>query len=160
MIEETARVIATEGDYALLQAERKSSCQTCAANKGCGTAVLSKVIGNRFTSFKALNSLDVKVGDEVIVGINEDALLKGSFAVYIIPLLIFLLFALLTDAVGAIWGLEGEVHIILGGFAGLITGLFIIRHLFSRKINETRLKPVILRKIHSLTPHRDTMLAP
>ena len=97
MIEEQAQVVDIKGDQLVLQAQTKSACGSCAANKGCGTSVLSKVVGRKFTHFQARNDVNANIGDTVIVGISEDALLKGSTMIYIVPVLSMLVFALLAD---------------------------------------------------------------
>ena len=45
MIEENGRVVDVEDGYAWIETERRSTCGSCSANKGCGTATLAKVMG-------------------------------------------------------------------------------------------------------------------
>ena len=47
MIAENAQVVGFEGNDIWVETQRKTACGQCAANKGCGTAVLSKVLGNK-----------------------------------------------------------------------------------------------------------------
>ncbi|MFV9614845.1 MAG: SoxR reducing system RseC family protein [Gammaproteobacteria bacterium] len=97
MIEEQAQVIEIKGNLLLLQAQTQSACGSCSVSKGCGTSLLAKVVGRKFTHFQAENNINAKVGDTVVVGIAEDALLKGSLMMYILPILCMLFFALLAD---------------------------------------------------------------
>jgi sigma-E factor negative regulatory protein RseC len=41
MIEETARDVALEDDFAWVETQRKSTCGACVVNKGCGAATLA-----------------------------------------------------------------------------------------------------------------------
>jgi positive regulator of sigma E activity len=97
MIEEQARVIEIKGNRLLLQAQTHSACGSCSVNKGCGTSLLAKVVGRKFTHFQADNNINAKVGDTVVVAIAEDALLKGSLMMYILPVFCMLISALLAD---------------------------------------------------------------
>ncbi len=97
MIEEQAQVIEINGNRLLLQAQTQSACGSCSVSKGCGTSLLAKVVGRKFTHFQAENNINAKVGDTVVVGIAEDALLKGSLMMYILPVLCMLVSALLAD---------------------------------------------------------------
>ncbi len=94
MIEEEAQVVEVNGNELTLQAQTQSACGSCSANKGCGTSLLAKVVGRKFTHFQAENSVNAVVGDTVIVGIPEDALLKGSLVMYVLPIAGMLVFAL------------------------------------------------------------------
>lgn len=144
MIEENAIVISVEGNDAWVETRRQSSCSACSANKGCGTSVLSNVLGKRSSQVRVLNTLDVKPGEEVVIGIEEESLVRGSIAVYLVPLISMFLFALLAE-----WyaGNGNDLAAVTGAILGFVIGLFWLRK-FSRKIyRDKRYQPVILRKI-------------
>ena len=147
MIEEQAQVVDISGDLLVLQAQTKSSCGSCAAKKGCGTSVLSKVVGRKFTRFQAENSVEAKVGDTVIVGISEQALLRGSLMMYIIPIMGMLVFALVSDHLLDLSVKNRDLLIAAAGIAGLVSGSLLSRWYFQRRENVHRFRPVVLRKI-------------
>ena len=147
MIEEQAQVVDKEGDQLVLQAQTKSSCGSCAASKGCGTSVLAKVVGRKFTRFNADNSVDAEVGDTVIVGISEDALLRGSLMMYLMPIMGMLIFALVSDQMLDMLAENRDLLIAGSGIAGLAAGSLLSRWYFQRKSNVHRFRPVVLRKI-------------
>ncbi len=147
MIEEQAQVVDISGDQLILQAQTKSSCGSCAAKKGCGTSVLSKVVGRKFTRFQAENSVEAKVGDTVIVGISEQALLRGSLMMYIIPIMGMLIFALVSDHMLDLLAKNRDLLIAASGIAGLASGSLLSRWYFQRRGNVHRFRPVVLRKI-------------
>jgi len=147
MIEEQAQVVEVVGSQLVLQAQTQSACGSCSASKGCGTSVLSKVIGRKFTRFQAENNIDAEVGDTVVVGISEDALLKGSLVMYIIPIIGMLVFSLIANA-----SLESVVDyrdlaITAAGIMGLVSGSMMSRWYFQRQGSRQRFTPVVLRKI-------------
>lgn len=145
MIEETAHVVETEGEFAWVETERRSSCGSCSV-KGCGTGALSKILGKRSQQLKVRNPIDAKPGDEVILGIREEDLLKGSLAVYIVPLLAMLAGALLGEGLAPQWGSDNEVLSLFFGLLGFAAGLLWL-HYFNRRLSRNgSFMAVILRK--------------
>lgn len=143
MIEETAKVVDLDGEYAWVETQRKSACASCAVNKGCGTATIAKVVGQKRTRVRTINQLGAKSGDVVVIGIQEQALVRGSIAVYVIPLLLLLAGGLIGDWLGKGSGSEG--YTILLGLAGLGLG-FVWLSYFSRRVSSSAsYQPEILR---------------
>ena len=145
MIEEQAQVIEIKGDQLILQAQTQSTCGSCAVNKGCGTSVLSKVVGRKFTQFQAENNIGAEVGDTVIVGIAEDALLKGSLVMYIMPIIAMLIFALIADYLLIEMAVR-DLFVAISGVAGLVFGSLFARQYFQQKSRAHQFVPVVLRK--------------
>ena len=146
MIEEHARVIAVQNGQLLLEAQTKASCSACAVKQGCGTSVISKWVGRKFTRFQAPNTVNARVGDEVVVGLAEDAMLKGSVLVYLLPLLAMIGFALLADSLIAADTASRELMVLIAAVAGFSLMLVISRLLLSTGSNSSKLTPVVLRK--------------
>lgn len=146
MIEETARVIAIENDQLLLEAQTQAACHTCSARPGCGTSILSKWVGRRFTRFKVPNSVSASVGDEVVVGLAETALLKGSVLVYLMPLLAMIVFAVLADSLFPAEQAYRDLLVLIVSVAGFGLMLAFSKRLLASRNNRSRLTPVILRK--------------
>lgn len=146
MIEETAIVVDINDDGVWVETQRKSACSSCSVNKGCGTSALSKVVGNRSNRVRVISPVDVSIGESVVIGIKESALVRGSFAVYMIPLILMFWLALLGEwlAQQYLWS-EGLTSM-LGGLLGLVLGFLWLKR-YSRKIrNDDRFQPVILHK--------------
>lgn len=144
MLEEHGVVVAVRGEFAWVETERRSTCDACSMNKGCGTATLSRALGRRRTQVRVLNGLQAAVGDRVVVGLQEDALLRGSLAVYLLPLLMMLLFALVGQ--GVFRGAGSEPASVLSGLLGLALGFGWVA-LFSRGIiRDPRYQPSLLRR--------------
>lgn len=146
MVEERAFVVELEEGFAWVERERSSSCGSCAASKGCGTATLQKVMGNKRSRVRAINRAQAKVGDQVVIGLEEQALLRGSFLAYIMPLLLMFVGALLADMAFSTEGMT-----ILGGIAGLASGFWLLLRLSGKVEQDERYQAVVLR---SEAPHQ------
>lgn len=146
MIEERARVIAIDDDNLLLEAETRATCSACVARQGCGTGVLSKWVGRKFTRFQAPNTVNAQVGDEVVVGLAEEAMLKGSVFVYLLPLLAMIGFALLADSLVAADVGSRDLLVLVAAVAGFALMLVASRLFLSSGSNKSKLTPVVLRK--------------
>lgn len=150
MIEEAATVVEVRPALIVVQTLRKSSCNSCAANKACGTAVLSKSIGQKH-SFVSIPKIQTEApllaaGDEVIIGINENMLFSGSVLAYLLPLFGLMVFGLMADWFGSVLSLEGELHIVLSAIAGLTSGLYIARLYIAKGRRHSDFVPVLVRK--------------
>jgi sigma-E factor negative regulatory protein RseC len=147
MIEEQAEVVAINGDQLVLQAQTQSACGSCSASQGCGTSLLSKVVGRKFTRFQAINNVNARVGDFVVVGIPEDALLKGSLVMYVVPVFAMMIFAILADTSFVESLQHRDLMIAVSAIMGLLSGSLLSRWYFQRRSSVQFFSPVILRKI-------------
>ncbi len=121
MIEKKAYVVAKDGIYAWVEAERSSGCQGCAISQGCGTGAVANYLGDKLARLRTVNRIGAEIGDEVIVGIPESALIGGSFMLYTVPLLIMFLGAGLGETLVRHLG-GGEGVVIWLGLGGLVVG--------------------------------------
>jgi len=148
MIEETATVVEVRQDHVLVEVQRRSSCESCQAKNGCGTSVLQKVLGNKRSQVLVLKDRDLKVGDRLVIGLQEKALVKGSLAVYFIPLLLMIFFAILGVSLAGQLSVQ-QVDSVSMMFAlfGFGLGMAWLK-LFSRQIAvDKQYQPVILRVV-------------
>lgn len=148
MLEETAHVVEVNHDSVWVETQRRSACGSCSVNKGCGTAVISRALGKRRSVVRVLADMPLKAGDEVVIGIRERALVKGSLAVYAVPLALLLAGALLGE-LGAqrfLWQ-SAEVASLVLGISGFVAGLVWLQR-FTRRIRyDADYQPVVLRKL-------------
>lgn len=154
MIEETAQVIRVDGEQAWVETQRKSTCSSCAAQYGCGTSTLSKVLGNRRSLIRVLTRMDLEPGERVVLGIREQALVRGSVAVYAVPILLMLLGAIAGE-LGAqqnLWS-NGESASIFLAISGLAGGVYWLARFTRRIRNDRDYQPVVLRKLSDTVPH-------
>lgn len=144
MIETQATVIRAEGEAAYVQARNTSSCGACSSGSGCGAKTLVEIFGGPAREFRALNQAGAKPGDNVVVGLEDGALLKGSFTVYLVPLALLFLGAIAASQLAPAIALR-DVYSICGGVVGLLLGFVGVR-LYAQRISASgRFQPVILR---------------
>lgn len=143
MIEEQGRVVAVEPDSVWVETVRSTACDSCSANKGCGHAVLDRQQAGARARIRVL--LDGKVtpalGDPVVIGIPEGALMRGALMVYLFPLLALFAGAL----VGSSWPVAGTDLSLAGGLAGLLVGFLVNRWYSVSNARNPAVQPQLLR---------------
>lgn len=150
MITENAIVVSIDNNQTWIETQRKSACGQCSANKGCGTSVLSKVIGNKLTKIKAINNINAQVGDEVVIGVNEQSLLKGAFVVYMLPLILLFIFSFVGQLVSDNLLIQNnEFLIILFAVTGFYLGMRKVKSFSTSIAKNEKYQPVILKKSNS-----------
>jgi len=145
MIETEAVVVKIEYAVAYVQAERKSNCSSCGENH-CGTSALANFFGHKTPLYRASNDIGAKVGDRVVVGLDESALFKGTLLLYLFPLL--LLFA--GAVAGSALAVTAEVkdgYSVAGAFIGLAAGFLGLKFLSSKRGMSKQFQPVILSRM-------------
>lgn len=145
MIEEVAFVAEVAGRQVWLERTRKPGCAGCLET--CATSLTAKFFTEKTVRFQVSSPFELKPGDRVVVGLAEDALVFGSFGVYLLPLLALFVGALSGKAVAGLteWATP-DLGSALGGVSGLLLSLAGLK--VTRFFDRTGFQPVILRKIH------------
>ena len=87
MAEGIAQVVEVEGNTAWLIPEPGSSCGGCSSAAACGSKGIGTVASRlEKRRFQLVNDAGLSVGERVVVGINENAVLRASVTAYVIPL--------------------------------------------------------------------------
>lgn len=119
LVEGFAQVVALEGSVAWLEPEQTTSCGGCAASGACGAkgvgTLASRLEARRFP---LENRAGLRVGERVVVGISEKALVKASLAAYAVPLA-----TMLVCAGVAQWLAGSDVVTMASMAGGLVLGL-------------------------------------
>jgi sigma-E factor negative regulatory protein RseC len=117
MIEQKGVVVKTDADTVWVETERQSTCGQCSARKGCGTGMLANHVGKRFSLLSVPRQGDEQIGQTVSLQIPEQALLRGAFMMYILPLLLLFGGAALARLANL-----GDAMEIFAGLSGLFLG--------------------------------------
>lgn len=139
IISVSGRVIQFGKDFVWVETERKSGCAHCSARLGCGIADLTKFLGRRANRIRVPNRLNASLGDGVILGISETALIKGTFMLYLLPLLSMLVPAVVMNVM-----VNSEELTVLAAVCGLFAGLALVRYLALRNATDNALQPFML----------------
>lgn len=143
MIEDRAVVTRVTADAIYVNTTRKSTCSGCRASAGCGNALIDNLFAGRNQSIRVLPADGIHQGDEVIIGMHEGALLRGSFAVYSVPLLLMMMTSM---SASLFMPSATDGWIVLAALAGLLAG-FLWLNVFSKKIhNDKRYQPIVIKK--------------
>jgi sigma-E factor negative regulatory protein RseC len=147
VIEESGQVVEVQGEFAWIESERTSTCGGCAVRKGCGTSAIAKVLGQRRVRLRVLNRINASVGDNVVIGIAESGLVRGSLAVYAAPLLGLFTGALVGQLLGKqVFGMSSDLLAIGGAISGFVAALIWLKRFSRRTEKDTAYQPVVLRQ--------------
>ncbi len=129
----------------MLEVVRRTPCGLCGQTRGCGISLWGRLLGHRRNTFKAINQIDAKPGDNVIVGVEEQALLVSSLIFYGIPLAAMLAGALAAGAFFTDDAGHADLYAVMGAVAGLALGLLWLKgHNTGSSKYGRRYQPVIL----------------
>jgi len=137
MIEQQATVIDIDDDTIWLQAQRQSTCSQCQVKQGCGTGLLAKHVGKRFSKIAVNKTTETTVGQVVTLAIPEQALLQGAALMYLSPLALLFLFSVVMRTFQMGEGLE-----ILAGLVGLVVGFIWVKQRLRNKKDGIQAKVV------------------
>jgi len=141
MIEETGRVVALAPGSVWVETERSSTCSGCSVRSGCGQGLVDRLgIRERRGLILALCDLRLSVGDTVVVGIRESVLLHGAVLVYLFPLIMLFIFAVIASQLSA-----PEPYVMLAGLGGFLVAWLLVRKRSQQTSIDPALQPVVLR---------------
>lgn len=142
MVEGLARVVRVEGRAAWLVPEQTTGCGSCALASACTGGLPPESPRRLLTRRFALEDMaGLAVGDRVVVGVAEGALLLGALTAYALPLLVGLLAASIAEAV-----LGSDLVSMAAMLAGIGTGMTVARMAARRLGARGRLSPRFLRR--------------
>ncbi len=144
MLTETGRVVAVEADGVWVETIRQSTCGACAARKGCGHGLLSRYAEGRRGYIRVLpgptlTPADCEVDDQVMISLPESVILRGSFTVYLVPLM-----AMLAGAAGGATAIGSDAGALAGAAIGLVAGLGLVRLHAWRHRDDRDLQPTMV----------------
>lgn len=148
MIEKPGVVIKIEGQFAVVQVIPTSTCQHCVNHHECGTINLISVFSPKYGIVKVVNQLAAQVGDQVIIGLEANTLLRTSLVFYLLPLLGLFISAMGYEGVVVMmqWP-KLEILTIGASLLGLGLGLLQAQQIHAKMSQNIRYYPVILKKL-------------
>lgn len=147
MLEAEGVIIKIGQEGVFVETSRASACGGCSSKDGCGTSTLSQILGNKASIFKVLNPIGAALGERVVIGMEEAALLKSSLLVYLLPL-----GSLLAGAIMGGWLAPvrlQDAYAVGGMLAGLVLGFVALKLIGARAGTNSQFQPVILRRVFS-----------
>ncbi|MCK0513155.1 SoxR reducing system RseC family protein [Aromatoleum buckelii] len=142
LIEGIAHVVALERGVAWLEPEQTDSCGGCAGTAKCGTKGIG-TLASRLEArrFPLADGGELRIGERVVVGVREDALVKASMTAYAMPLVT-------TFAAGAAAqaSAQNDGITVAACALGLAIGLGIARLIAQRLNAHGEIAPRLLRR--------------
>ena len=142
MTEGVAQVVELDGNMAWLVPESGSSCGGCSSATACGSKGIGTVSSRlEARRFQLVNDFGLRVGERVVVGIRENALLRASITAYVIPLA-----TLLVTGTLAQWVAGNDFVTMAAMLAGLVFGLWLARVRAGQLVAKGELSPRFIRR--------------
>ena len=154
MIEMQARVVQLENDgTAWVESVPSGSCSSCASSGGesetggCGAGKIGQIFTIKAKKFRVVDTINSQLGDEVVIGIADGSVLRGSAVVYMLPLLLIFIGAILAAQFAPV--AQRDIASIFGAACGFIAGAVWLFQFSRRASNDPRFQPVILRSVRA-----------
>ena len=143
MIEELAVVVKIENHQVWVESGSNSACGGCQQKTSCTTNAIGSALKKK--SVPVDSDIQLKTGDEVMVAIDENLLLRASLLLYLVPLI-----ALFAGAGIADWlladGMYADLWIAGSAVLSFLVSLWIINKAQSLLILGYA-RPVVVRKV-------------
>ena len=144
MLEEEGKVVRLEEGYAIIHTERGSSCDACSAKSSCHTM---SDPGGKTMEMRAINSAGAEVGDKVRVAIDSIVLLRSSFLVYVMPLIVMITGGVLGDSYARNYMPGSDADLVAGatGITCLVISFLLLRLLNKALEGRKEYQPQVIR---------------
>lgn len=143
MMQTRAIVIRLEGQDALVEAIQGGGCGSCDSEKGCGSGKLSQLFSGGVRRFRVRNVGNAQVGSLVHVSMPDGMLLNSALLMYILPLLLLFICALLAAQMAPVAS-SVDTYSAAGALAGLIFGFVLVKLISVRRKLFSVAQPVIM----------------
>ena len=140
MLIETAEVVESRGDTAVVKTFRSEACHHCAAKGACGV-----MGGGKEMRVEVLNYPRASAGDRVELALPESSFVKASAASYMLPLAFIVVGAFLGNAYGPNYGFTSDTAAIVLAAAGLALAIPLIIRINRRLKDKEHYIPRIIR---------------
>lgn len=148
MLETEGVVVRLGADGAYVETARASSCDSCNSQKSCGTSSLGQLLGGKAKPFRVLNPIGAVVGERVVIGLEETALLGGALLSYVLPLALLMSGALVGSQLAPDVAAKDLYSVVGAGF-GLVLGFAALKRVAGWTGSQRQFQPVILRRVFS-----------
>lgn len=119
---------------------RAEACGSCEARGACG--MLGG--GAEDITLTVENTLGAEVGDEVLLGLSEVAVIKASATVYLIPAINLILGGLIGVGVADFLRADKDAAALLGAAAGLALGLLLSGRIGGKMADDPQYVPTLM----------------
>lgn len=149
MLEEQGRVLAIDADGVRVAVSTGTACQSCQSRAMCGQGALNESLPQKTCELRIPEAISLRIGDSVLIGVQEQPVLKSAAVMYLLPVLLTLLGAGLADT----WSLHHDGWTALGTLCGLAVGLYGLHRYERRHRHDENYQARILSVIRPQSTH-------
>ncbi len=141
MITENGIVTAADTHTAWIKTIRSGACESCSSRESCGTPH-----GQKELVVSVDNTLNVGIGDQVVIGLETKPMLYLTFLLYVFPILMMIVGALIGDSTAVFFDISASTGAMIGGFIFFGLSYFFLR-IKNKTLSKSRdYKPFLIRK--------------
>ncbi len=119
MLVEKGVVVAVEKEQVWVQTEVKTTCGSCQAKDNCATSSIAKAFSSKPNVLAISSTLNLSIGDEVVLGVDEGFVVKTAVYVYLLPIFGFFLLAFVAQLIVVADGQFAElIRFLIAAFGG------------------------------------------
>lgn len=144
MIEELAIVVKIENHQVWVESGQSSACGACLQKASCSTNAIGSVL--RKKSVPVDCDIQLKAGDQVMVAIDENLLLRASLLLYLLPLIALFSGAGMAERLLAD-NADADLWIAGSAVLSFLASLWLINKAQSLLILNYYARPVVVRKV-------------
>jgi sigma-E factor negative regulatory protein RseC len=140
----TENGIVTQADQAVarIKTNRSAACESCSTKDSCGT----KHHGSKEMMVTVKNTIGVKAGDAVVIGMETRPMIILSFLTYVFPVILLLIGALIGDSLAPVLGVNKSFLAMGLGFSSFAMAFFVLRKKQNSLSAKAEFKPFLVRK--------------
>ena len=145
MIEELAVVVKIDNHQVWVESGQTSGCGGCQQKASCTTNAIGSVLKKKSVPVDC--DIQLKTGDEVVVAIDENLLLRASLLLYLMPLIALFTGAGIADRMLPDNGQYADLWIAGSALLSFLLSLWLINKAQRLLIPNYYARPVVIRKI-------------
>lgn len=142
MITEDGIITHATPETAWIKTTRSAACESCSSKDSCDVSHHS----SEEMTITVPNTLGVEKGDRVIVGINSGPMLFLSFLLYVFPIILLIIGALIGDTLAPVLEMNKSGLSMGFGFLFFAIAFLIIRKKQAGMSGKEKYKPFLVRK--------------
>ena len=141
MIKENGVVTRADSSLAWVKTIRTEACESCSSKESCGNSgSFEEVI------ITVKNTINVKKGDHVVVGLETRPMLYLTFFLYVFPVISLTIGAIIGDSVAPFFYKDPSFVSMITGFLFFGLSFCLIRMKNNSLSQKKELKPFLVRK--------------
>lgn len=140
MATEQGVVIKTSLHSAWVKTVRSTACESCAAKSSCDS-----LGGANEREVEVINEAGARVGDLILLSLETASLLRATFLLYLLPILLLVAGAVVGQKVAPLLGFNASAFSAAVGFGFFFVTIALVRLKANRLAKKTAYRPKIVR---------------